>query len=89
MNRTFRTGYAKECHIYGCERGCNEFESFCEFIPVMIVPLDEAEIERNHVRGSMQFGDEPGTDPWTKRALDNPIQPLRQLSIKVNTRLVM
>lgn len=87
MNSRIRTGYVKECHLYGCDRGCNEFESHCEYISVMIVPIDEVEMERSHVKGRLQFGDEPGTEPWTSRELDEPVEPLLVMSVKINTKV--
>jgi len=87
MNVPLATGYVKDCALHGCTKPCNDFDAHCEYIPVMIVPIDEAELERLHVKGQLEFGDEHSTDPWTKRRLDNPLRALTSMSIKINTHI--
>ena len=87
MNHPVRTAFVKECDLHGCKYDCDEIETMCAHVPVVIIQIDEAEMENLHVKGRLQFGQGDDT-PWTDRKIDAPLEGLRQRSVKLHAPLL-
>lgn len=71
-----RYGYVKKCDLYGCHDACNDHHSACERIPVLILPIDEAELDCPSMEGRLQFGDMGEVAPWTDRKVSFDLTPV-------------